>query len=463
MNKAEALSCSTELLPATSCIQAVGGVVGKFRQELEILVAELDQKGLDAAQFGSFISSLRGLVNGVGREVVKRVLEEQDTPRPSVLVDGARLRFRGCSEKSWLTPFGAVTVRRRCYRADGPGAAKAVPLDDACGMTERFMTPDLEEMSAMCAAMLTQQETEQLLAKVLPEGPSATAIRNVTTRLGDELAARADELEQAIEDSAPLSTGGDVVVASWDGVMVPLRQGPGGEPAGWKEAGVATVSVYKKGADEPEREDARYFARMPESRMETLVNLVAAQVAQASAACPDRMLMVLCDGNDTIWRQTETREEFSDAILALDFYHAAQNLMHAAKAIFGEGESANAWHKKVRRRLLTSWDGAGSAIRSMRRYLTEKTLPEGRRATLERVIGYFKKHRNKMRYAEWLAQGLPIGSGPVEAAAKDIVQARLKRSGMRWSTQGGQSILELRAHLKSGRWDVMWSTLKAAG
>jgi hypothetical protein len=92
-------------------------------------------------------------------------------------------------------------------------------------MTERFMTPDLEEMSAMCAAMLTQQETEQLLAKVLPEGPSATAIRNVTTRLGDELAARADELEQAIEDSAPLSTGGDVVVASWDGVMVPLRQG----------------------------------------------------------------------------------------------------------------------------------------------------------------------------------------------------------------------------------------------
>jgi hypothetical protein len=175
------------------------------------------------------------------------------------------------------------------------------------------------------------------------------------------------------------------------------------------------------------------------------------------------MLMVLCDGNDTIWRQAETREEFSDAILALDFYHAAQNLMHAAKAIFGEGESANAWHKKVRRRLLTSWDGAGSAIRSMRRYLTEKTLPEGRRATLERVIGYFKKHRNKMRYAEWLAQGLPIGSGPVEAAAKDIVQARLKRSGMRWSTQGGQSILELRAHLKSGRWDVMWSTLKAAG
>lgn len=314
----------------------------------------------------------------------------------------------------------------------------------------------------MSAAMLTQQEAEQLLAKILPEGPSATAIRNVTTKLGKELSERADEVEKAIEESAPLSTEGDVLVASWDGVMVPMRKNPGGEAAGWKEAGVATVSVYKKGEDEPEREDARYFARMPESRMQTLVDRVAAQVAQARAARPYRAVMVLGDGSDTTWHQAHAREEFRGAIMALDFYHAAQNLMHAAKAIFGEGEKANAWHKKLRRRLLTSGDGANCAIRSMRRYFNEITLPEGRRETLKRAIGYFVKNRSRMRYAEWLARGLPIGSGPVEAAAKNIVQARLKRSGMRWSAPGGQHILDLRSHLKSGRWDVMWATLKAA-
>jgi hypothetical protein len=418
------------------------------------LVSELDRKGLDAAQFGSFLSSLHGLVNGIGRSVVEKVLEEHDTPNSSIVVDGTRMRFRGCAEKTWLTAFGRVTVRRRCYRADGRGAPKAIPLDDACGMSDRFMTPDLEEMSAMSAAMLTQQEAEQLLAKILPEGPSATAIRNVTTKLGKELLERADEVEKAIEESAPLSTEGDV--------MVPMRKSQGSEAAGWKEAGVATVSVYKKGEDEPEREDARYFARMPESRMQTLVDRVAAQVAQARAARPYRAVMVLCDGSDTIWRQAHAREEFRGAIMALDFYHAAQNLMHAAKAIFGEGEKANAWHKKLRRKLLTSWDGANCAIRSMRRYFNEITLPKGRRETLKRAIGYFVNHRSRMRYAEWLAQGLPIGSGPVEAAAKNIVQARMKRSGMRWSAPGGQHILDLRSHLKSGRWDVMWATLKAA-
>ncbi len=77
---------------------------------------------MDAAQFRSFLSTLRGLVNGVGREVVERVLEEQDSPRASIVVDGARLRFRACSDKAWLTAFAWVSVRRRCYRAEGPDA-----------------------------------------------------------------------------------------------------------------------------------------------------------------------------------------------------------------------------------------------------------------------------------------------------------------------------------------------------
>jgi hypothetical protein len=67
-----------------------------------------------------------------------------------------------------------------------------------------------------------------------------------------------------------------------------------------------------------------------------------------------------------------------------------------------------------------------------------------------------------MRYAQFIALGLPIGSGPVESAAKNLVQARLKRSGMRWSHDGGQHVLDLRAYLKSDRWEPMWSILMRA-
>ena len=65
-----------------------------------------------------------------------------------------------------------------------------------------------------------------------------------------------------------------------------------------------------------------------------------------------------------------------------------------------------------------------------------------------------------MNYAAFRQQGLPIGSGPVEAACKSLVKTRLCRSGMRWSWPGGQRILQLRTYLKSGRWDAFWKQYK---
>ena len=62
-----------------------------------------------------------------------------------------------------------------------------------------------------------------------------------------------------------------------------------------------------------------------------------------------------------------------------------------------------------------------------------------------------------MTYAAFRARGLPIGSGPVEAACKTLVNARLKRSGMRWTREGGQHVLNLRRHEKADRWDTFWN------
>ena len=78
---------------------------------------------------------------------------------------------------------------------------------------------------------------------------------------------------------------------------------------------------------------------------------------------------------------------------------------------------------------------------------------------LAQVLGYFRNNRHRMGYAEAKEQGLPIGSGVVEATCKTLVTERLKRSGMRWSERGGQAILTLRALLQSNRFDSGWSLL----
>src|SRR5205814_3120699 len=53
--------------------------------------------------------------------------------------------------------------------------------------------------------------------------------------------------------------------------------------------------------------------------------------------------------------------------------------------------------------------------------------------SLETERGYFRRNAERMRYATYRDQGLPVGSGVVESAVKHLVQHRMKRAGMRWS------------------------------
>ena len=49
-----------------------------------------------------------------------------------------------------------------------------------------------------------------------------------------------------------------------------------------------------------------------------------------------------------------------------------------------------------------------------------------------------------MKYDEYLRLGYGIGSGAVESAHKQVVQARLRQAGMRWSEAGARRLLALR-------------------
>ena len=60
-----------------------------------------------------------------------------------------------------------------------------------------------------------------------------------------------------------------------------------------------------------------------------------------------------------------------------------------------------------------------------------------------------------MRYREFEQQGLPLGSGAVESAVRQVVNQRLKSSGMFWLEPHAEHLLHLRAMLCAGRWDEL--------
>ena len=52
----------------------------------------------------------------------------------------------------------------------------------------------------------------------------------------------------------------------------------------------------------------------------------------------------------------------------------------------------------------------------------------------------------------YLRLGYGIGSGAVESAHKQVVHARLRQAGMRWSAAGARRLLALRLLLLNNNW-----------
>ena len=92
----------------------------------------------------------------------------------------------------------------------------------------------------------------------------------------------------------------------------------------------------------------------------------------------------------------------------------------------------------------------------IRQSITKRALSGPKRKTLNAVANYLYRNRSRMRYHEYLANGWPIASGPVEGACKNLIKDRMERSGMRWTEQMAEAIVQLRAIWLSGDFDRHW-------
>ena len=68
------------------------------------------------------------------------------------------------------------------------------------------------------------------------------------------------------------------------------------------------------------------------------------------------------------------------------------------------------------------------------------------------LLTYYENNKGRMRHKTYKEKGLLIGSVPIEAAHRNVIQQRLKLSGQRWTIKGAQQIANLRAK-KSEQWE----------
>src|SRR5947199_8475592 len=77
------------------------------------------------------------------------------------------------------------------------------------------------------------------------------------------------------------------------------------------------------------------------------------------------------------------------------------------------------------------------------------------RGLREEAVRYLGVRCEQMCYSAYERQGLPIGSGAVESTCKQIVTARLKQAGMRWSEAGVDAMVALRCYVLNRCFDEL--------
>jgi hypothetical protein len=158
------------------------------------------------------------------------------------------------------------------------------------------------------------------------------------------------------------------------------------------------------------------------------------------------------DGSPWIRNQVQSQSLPLDA-LGLDFYHLAENIHKARRAVYGdEDEVGQAWADTLLH--CFKHEGYEAAWAKILDWRTQLRGP-GRRKAADLLAAYVSERRDMIRYPEFQEKGWQIGSGPTEATCKTLT-ARLKGSGMRWDADNGAAIMALEALSQSEQWNLHW-------
>jgi hypothetical protein len=229
---------------------------------------------------------------------------------------------------------------------------------------------------------------------------------------------------------------------SMDSTSVNIRR------QGWRHATAATITTYGASGD---RLDTIYIGRMPETAKRQAKRLLEKEVGALLSQHDFKHIVCIADGARDLWRYFN--KKYPHAIHVVDFFHVCEHLSKLSELFFDDHSEAKTWYQKYRTILKEDPNGAAKLIRAARyrRSLIKKS------PAIETEIKYLQHNRKRMNYHQLRQKKLPIGSGVVEAACKNLIGARMKKSGMRWSIDGGQVVLTLRSIILSNRWEKFWS------
>ncbi len=370
---------------------------------------------------------------------------------------------------SWWARCGrlhATVVRYRCPVCQD----ERRPLLDLLGVEPGRISGSLARLLALLAVVAPYTLAAQLAWLLLGVKVSAMGVWNVVQRLGESAARYGEGMSQYHADSrsegASTREAPPVVVLSVDGSMLGMqvrmqrrrRQGcetlpplPPVEEGQFQEVktGVLLLPSERVETSPGRHSVVRRFLVSCLGNADTIFDHLYAQLRELGwLNTAHTMVVIVGDGAEWIWNRT-TR--FVRRCEILDFWHALEHAWGFARLHYGEGsQQADRWIHGIAEDLR-----AGKVKEVIARLQRMRPRTPELRDKLQGLIAYYRANAMRMRYDEYLRLGYGIGSGAVESAHKQVVHARFRQAGMRWSEAGVRRLLALRLLLLNNHWALL--------
>lgn len=397
------------------------------------------------------------------------------------------------SEQPHMRPyvciFGPLYLQRYVYARRPGQKIEFVETDARLALPESKFSYQLQDWDQSFAMEQPFAKSADTIKKILNLEQHVDSLE----RMNRDMSMQADRFN-ASQSPPPTSEEGEVFVQSADGKGVPIRRPAdtapiddhehrtGPKPDRKKMATIGAVysvdrnvrtpeEVVKSLFRDPQPQDSRQRTKRPRpahKRMRAILNHTnsdgdaihgrtaifgwIADEIKVRHRSSDKPIVNIMDGDEDLWSMRDTFQPNVPMVDILDLLHVTPRLWDAASLLHGRGSKAA--KKFVRQRALRILRGEIDGVtRGLHRLASTRLSGKARQKMLA-ICRYFQNNRERMRYDEYLKAGYPIASGVIEGACRHVVKDRLERTGMSWTPEGAQAMLDLRCFHLTKQWDT---------
>jgi hypothetical protein len=480
------MTTTTTIAVPTSC----AALCTKLAELAQRIDHELAQAGSGAAiDYGALEQRVADALGELERGLHTHVLARLDIDVPAIRVWGDEYRRIGRFESDYHTLAGTVRVMRTVYRKTERNGDTLDPVSVRVGVVADGWLPHTARAMAHLIAQGTSREAEVTGRELARLPYSRSSFERVGHEVGTLFRRAQPRIEQALIEQFPVPSEARSVSISIDRVALPMEepieappvpvdppwvaavmaaapphapevqaildeQNQGDEPKvarNFRMAYVATVTLHDGEGDS--LHTIRY-GRMPKGDVRGLCRALVRDVAAMRAQRPELKVAYLTDGAsefETLYAQHLATRLGPNVVSLVDFWHAAEYLCSAAKVLEIKRKVRAGQFRRWRHALKHEDGAAARIVEQLEQSGLDKITLDGGRP-VEAAIRYFQARLARMDYAAARRDGLPIGSGNVEATCKSLVTVRMKRPGARWKHTTGDEVMQLRALQLSERW-----------